>query len=144
MIAGAMQRVLEMSIDYANTRTQFGKRLGQFQAVQHMLAVMSEQVATAAAAADMARNAILPINLIALAAAKATASEAAGSVAMLAHQIHGAIGITREHSLQLYTRRLWSWRDEFGAEDEWNAIIGSDLLSGNDTPVWHKLTAVAG
>jgi acyl-CoA dehydrogenase len=57
-------------------------------------------------------------------AAKAQASHCAGIVAAIAHQLHGAIGTTEEHRLRLTTTRLWSWRDEDGAEAECFAELG--------------------
>jgi acyl-CoA dehydrogenase len=46
-------------------------------------------------------------------------------VARLAHQIHGAIGVTEEHRLRQVTLRLWSWREEYGNEAFWEARLGA-------------------
>ena len=62
-------------------------------------------------------------------AAKAQASQGAGIVAAIAHQLHGAIGTTEEHRLRLTTTRLWSWRDEDGSEAECFAELGRAALS---------------
>jgi len=61
------------------------------------------------------------------AVAKARTSEAAVKVAAIAHAVHGAIGITEEHDLQLYTRRMHEWRRAFGSESYWNRKIGEAL-----------------
>jgi acyl-CoA dehydrogenase len=64
-----------------------------------------------------------------VAAAKGRASEAAGKVAAIAQQVHGAIGITREHALHFYTTRLLSWREEFGNETEWYRLVGERAVA---------------
>ena len=60
-----------------------------------------------------------------IAAAKARIGEAVALVAGVAHQVHAAMGFTHEHTLHRSTRRLWSWRDEFGTESEWQAWVGA-------------------
>jgi acyl-CoA dehydrogenase len=57
-------------------------------------------------------------------------------VARIGHQVHGAIGFTREHSLRLVTTRLWAWRDEDGSEAEWNAEIGAAALAAGPDGLW--------
>ncbi len=133
-IAGALERAFEMTLQFANDRVQFGRSIGKFQAVQHQLAVMAENVAAARMAAEMGCDAAgaWPQPLRA-AMAKARASEAVALVAPLAHAIHGAIGITAELDLQLYTRRLHDWRADFGSERTWNLAIGHALLASGDS-----------
>jgi alkylation response protein AidB-like acyl-CoA dehydrogenase len=63
------------------------------------------------------------------AAAKSRASEAAVSVANTGHALHGAIGVTAEYDLQLYTRRLHEWRLAHGSEAWWNLKLGHAVLS---------------
>lgn len=129
-LVGAMDRTLEMTVKFANERVQFGRPIGKFQAIQHQLAVMAEQAAAARMAAQIGCDAsgFTPDRLRA-AAAKARASEAAALVAPMAHAIHGAIGITAELDLQLYTRRLHEWRADFGSERAWNRVLGQALLA---------------
>lgn len=139
-IAGAVQEVLRMTTDYAGERAQFGKTLSRFQAVQQVIAVMAGEAAAAGVAGDMAAQAWeagLPFE--AVATTKIRAGEAAGKIAAAAHQIHGAIGFTREHALQLLTRRLWSWRDEFGDEAAWSVDLGRRLVRDGG-PLWHAIT----
>ena len=141
-IAGALSRVLALSVAYAQTRVQFGRPIGKFQAVQHNLAIMAGQCAAATAAAGMAADALgsgLPPLLIG--AAKARAGEAASIAAALAHQTHGAIGFTQEYDLHHATSRLWSWRDEFGNEAEWHGVVGRAALSAGPDGLWPALTA---
>jgi alkylation response protein AidB-like acyl-CoA dehydrogenase len=50
-------------------------------------------------------------------------------VASIAHAVHGAIGVTEEYDLQLFTRRLHEWRMAHGSEAHWNPIIGRSMLA---------------
>lgn len=129
-MAGAMLRVLEATLAYANDRAQFGKAIGKFQAVQQQLSVMAEQVFAARMAAEMGCAAAgIAVQPLRAAVAKARASEAAEKVVAIAHAVHGAIGITAEFDLQLHTRRLQEWRADFGSPAFWHAQLGSALLA---------------
>ena len=141
-IAGALVELTAMTTAYAQERSQFGRPIGKFQAVQQNLAVLAAQAAAAVAAADLGAEAAADgLRLAPIAAAKARAGEAAGIGAALAHQVHGAIGFTQEHRLHLLTRRLWSWRDEFGNEVEWNRLLGAQMLAAGADGLWAALTA---
>lgn len=142
-MAGALARVLAVTVSYVQTRVQFGRPIGKFQAIQQNLAVMAGQAAAAVAAADMATRALdAGLPTLTIGAAKARAGEAASVAAGLAHQAHGAIGFTQEYALHDLTRRLWSWRDEFGNEAEWNAMVGRAALTAGADGLWPALTAV--
>ncbi|MDT7949945.1 MAG: acyl-CoA dehydrogenase family protein [Acetobacteraceae bacterium] len=145
-IAGALSRALSLSVGYAQTRVQFGRPIGKFQAIQQNLAVLAGQSAAAIAAADMAADALGKMDAgqlspMLVGAAKARAGEAASIAAGLAHQSHGAIGFTQEYDLHYATRRLWSWRDEFGNEAEWNIVVGRAALAAGAEGLWPALTA---
>ena len=141
-IAGALERITEMTVRYALDRTQFGRPIGKFQAVQQNLAVLAGQTAAAVAAADMAADAVqAQVRLLPIAAGKARCGEAAGIGAAIAHQVHGAIGFTHEHSLHFLTKRLWSWRDEFGNETVWNRYAGQHMAKLGADGYWPALTA---
>jgi alkylation response protein AidB-like acyl-CoA dehydrogenase len=71
---------------------------------------------------------------------KIRAGEAAGKVAEIAHQVHGAIGFTHEHSLHRLTRRLWSWRDEFGTESHWSRELGREVMSAGADALWPTMS----
>lgn len=133
-MAGAMQRVFGMALLHCNTREQFGKPLGKFQAIQQQLSVMAEHVlaATLAAKAGLGTGLGAP-GLHAAAMAKARTSEAAGLVAASAHAVHGAIGITEALDLGLLTRRLHEWRIAYGAEHPWHSLIGRALLDSESS-----------
>lgn len=139
-IAGCLERILELSLQYANEREQFGRAIGKFQAIQHNLAVMAGEVAAASRAADAAVDALGNDRfLLEVAAAKARIGEAAGVVAESAHQIHGAMGYTHEHQLHHFTRRVWAWRDEYGNEAFWQQRLGNHLAGLGAGRVWEFL-----
>ncbi len=139
-MAGALERTLEYGLQYANERVQFGRPIGKFQAVQHMLAICAGQVAAASAAADAAVEACAAApEEFAVSVAKARVGEAAGKAAEVAHQVLGAMGYTREHNLHYSTRRLWSWRDEFGNESYWQTRLGRAIAAKGPNALWPML-----
>jgi acyl-CoA dehydrogenase len=141
-MAGALERALEYTLLYANERVQFGRPIGKFQAIQHLLAVLAGHTAAASAAADAAVEASqLAPDEFAVAVAKSRTGEAAGKGAEIAHQVHGAMGYTREHNLHYCTRRLWSWRDEFGNETWWQTRLGHMVAAKGADALWPLLTA---
>jgi len=140
-MAGALESLLEQSVRYATERKQFGKPIGNFQAIQHNLAVLAGHVAAAGSAAEQAFVAADRGDpRRAVAAAKIRAGEAAGIGAGIAHQVHGAIGFTYEHSLHFATRRLWSWRAEFGTESVWAQVLGRAVAARGADRLWPDLT----
>ena len=143
-IAGALAHMLDATVQYALDRKQFGKPIGKFQAVQQNLAILASQTAAASAAADIAAEAVgRDLSAIAIGAAKLRCGEAAGIGANLAHAVHGAIGFTYEHSLHFFTKRLWSWRDEFGNETEWGLLLGRHIAARGPDNFWYDLTDAA-
>ncbi len=141
-IAGALESVLEQTVQYANDRTQFGQPIGKFQAIQQELARMAGEVAAAGAAVEAASRAADSRTGDAgfeMAVAKIRASEAASIVAGITHQTHGAIGFTYEHALHFATRRLWSWRAEFGSENYWAEAVGRELAGKGAQALWPDL-----
>lgn len=142
-MAGALERALEYSLQYANERVQFGRAIAKFQAIQHMLAQLAGQVAAAGAAADAALEASgLAPDDFSIAVAKARIGEAAGKGAEIAHQVHGAMGYTREHNLHYSTRRLWSWREEFGNETYWQTRLGRAVAAQGADALWPMLSGL--
>ena len=141
-MAGALDGILQQSVKYVGERRQFGRAIGSYQAIQHYLAVMAGHVAAAGIAAEHAFRAADRGDLaFDVAAAKIRAGEAAGIAAGLGHQVHGAIGFTYEHSLHFWTRRLWSWRAEFGSESAWAEELGRAVAARGADALWSDLTA---
>jgi len=134
LMAGACDRILEMTLTYANDRVQFGKPIGRLQAVQQQITEMAERVygvrmATQLGCQSRAEAAWQPQpNSAAL--AKSQASAAAVRIANVAHAVHGAIGVTQEYDLQLYTRRLYEWNRAGGGAKYWSARLGRAAFDG--------------
>jgi acyl-CoA dehydrogenase len=140
-MAGVMTAIFELTTGYAAGRTQFGRPINRFQAVQQLLARLAGEVAIAVTAARAAVDDVESGGTgLAAVAAKIRVSRSATNVARLAHQIHGAIGVTDEYELHTLTNRLWCWRDEFGTEAEWGAALTASIL-GDASGVWEMITA---
>jgi acyl-CoA dehydrogenase len=134
LLVGALERAFEITVEFANDRTQFGRPIGKFQAVQQLLSIMAEQTFAAKMAAEIgfASDGWMPDPLLA-ALAKSRSSDAAALVSAHAHAVHGAIGATEEYDLQLFTRRIQQGRTAFGSETYWNRLIGETVIaSGED------------
>lgn len=140
-IAGAMHRVLNMTIAYALEREQFGRPIAKFQAIQQQIAEQAGQTASTAAVAEAAAHASTDAPAATpIAMAKIRASESASQACAIAHQVHGAMGFTHEHMLHLSSRRMLSWRDEFGSDGHWADWLGRKLQTLGSTPLWHFIT----
>jgi hypothetical protein len=141
-IAGAICGALTLSIEYTRQRQQFGKPLASFQAIQQQLAVLAEEAAASRAAASAAaRAADRGLAKFEIASAKLRANIAAGQAASIAHQVHGAIGFTKEYDLQKFTRRLWTWRSEYGNDRHWADEIGKLAAARGADGFWPGLTS---
>lgn len=137
LMAGALESVLEMSVQYALEREQFGQPIARFQAIQQQLAVAAGETAAATKAAQSAQLALgTPLLPTEVAIAKARVGEAAGLVSEIGHQVHGAIGFAYEHVLHYRTRRLWAWRDEAGHEAEWQGRLGRAIAAEGAEALW--------
>ncbi len=142
-IAGALQRVLEVTVAYANERIQFGRPIGKFQAVQQNIARLAGEAAAANAASDLAIEAFAePSPTARIPIAKIRAGESASTGAAIAHQVHGAIGFTKECHLNFLTRRLWSWRDEFEGEAFWSAYVGRMAAATGADALWPMIVGL--
>ena len=141
-IAGALETMLEMTVRYSNERVAFEKQISKFQAVQHNLAKLAGEVASAVTAAGSAADTIA--NSASLddtvffeaAAAKVRCAEAAEKGTAIAHQVHGAIGFSMEHVLHRYTLRALAWRDDFGHESYWATELGKFVAARGADDLW--------
>jgi alkylation response protein AidB-like acyl-CoA dehydrogenase len=134
-LVGASDRMLEMSIDHARARSQFGRAIGSFQAVQQKLVEAfvgierARALTYAAAATADSATATTPEIAIAACLAKAAASEAGVNVSRAAVQVHGAIAMTVEHELHLFVRRAWMVSMQLGGHKgnyEWAAKLSAE------------------
>lgn len=121
-MVGAGNAVTDRTIEYVKGRRQFGRPIGAFQVIQHYMADMATKVKSAKHLADRAAWALSADIDSAMASrivsqAKWSANTLMHDIVWKAHQSHGAIGFTWEHDLHLYTRRVLSWRADFGDSD---------------------------
>ena len=141
-IAGSLETMLEISVNYSNERVAFEKKISKFQAVQHNLARLAGESAAALAAATSAADAFASRAIskdaafLEAASAKIRCSEAAEKAAAIAHQVHGAIGFTIEHILHRYTLRSLAWRDDFGSESYWAVELGQRVAANGADELW--------
>lgn len=141
MMTGALERVAAVTVDYANERHQFGKAIATFQAVaQHLVKLTAEtqlvMMALSTTTAALSRGEAA----YEVAAFKAIAGEGASVVSARSHQSHGAIGMTQEYVLHQLTRRLWSWREEYGSTGFWRAEVGRIAALAGSVGVWRLVT----
>jgi acyl-CoA dehydrogenase len=141
LISGALARVSELTVRYTGERQQFGRPIARFQAVQTHLVTIAEEAHLAGLATEVAASNARPEpGFFDVAAAKAAASEAATIAARASHQAHGAIGMTKEYELGQLSRRLWSWRDEFGSERYWSRELGRQLAEAGADELWPRIS----
>jgi alkylation response protein AidB-like acyl-CoA dehydrogenase len=116
-MTGGMQRLLEITVEYAKTRKQFGRAIGEFQAVQHQCADMLVYTESSRSAAYYAAYAIqegIPEAILAVSVAKTYASDAYREVGNRAIQVHGGMGFTWENDAHLFYRRAKASEVAFG------------------------------
>ncbi|WP_214367270.1 acyl-CoA dehydrogenase family protein [Pseudonocardia sp. H11422] len=142
LMVGSLRRVLDLTVRYAGEREQFGRPIGRFQAVQQQIAALAGAVEQARAITELAVETLEQDNSSAdvVMAAKICAGHAASVAIAVGHQVHGAIGFTTEHELHLHTRRLMSWRDEYGSESEWSGELGARVTGAGPGGLWNLLT----
>lgn len=150
-IIGALDAAAEAAVAHTRDRVQFGRPLSKFQAVQHSLASVAGEIERARASVELAVAAAQDYGFdhaatdYAVTVAKVAVGGAVDAVTPIAHQLHGAIGVTIEHPLWLATMRARSWADEFGTptqyarklgrmtlaaargDDAWDTIVGADV-----------------
>jgi alkylation response protein AidB-like acyl-CoA dehydrogenase len=129
-MCGGAQKVLEMSVEYAKVREQFGRPIGSFQAIQHKCANMLVEVESSKSATYYAAWAVandVPEAPLAAAMAKAYTSDAYRHTAGEGIQIHGGIGFTWEHDMHLYFKRAKSSEVTFG-DAVWNRELVAQLI----------------
>jgi acyl-CoA dehydrogenase len=142
--AGALQTILSLSTQYAQERVAFGKPISKFQAVQHNLARLAGEASAAMMAAGSAADTLSQaqpsaygdVEFLEAASARIRSAEAATEGSAIAHQVFGAIGVTKEHVLHRFTLRLLSWRDDFGNESQWALDLGNRIAARGADELW--------
>jgi len=140
---GALKKIFELTIEHANTRVQFGKRIGSFQMNKNNLTIMAESIKQAEVMTfnciDSLRDNFEQQDYFELMVAKLKVCEAISTATPIAHQIHAAMGFTQEHILHYYTRKLWSLREEYQSESYWSQEISRFVL-GKEKNLWEIVT----
>jgi acyl-CoA dehydrogenase len=146
-ITGAMEAALALSIRYVSDRKQFGRTLASNQAIQHALAIATEEAALATVAADIALSAVIAEGLDAprvgamIDAAVVVTGESVSRVHEVVHQVHGAIGFTRDYPLHRFTTSMVRWRDELGSELASAERLGDAVMRAGG--LWQAVTDLA-
>jgi alkylation response protein AidB-like acyl-CoA dehydrogenase len=144
-LSAALQRSAQLTVDFANTRVQFGQPIARFQAVQTFLVRLASEAQRVAVLVDAALAAAGEADDLArafdvIAGARTLAGEAAIVSARVAHQVHGAIGVTMEYPLQRYTRRLWQLSLADGGTESWARAVGARACR-TELGAWELITS---
>ena len=137
-LLGAIETATALTAEHVATRHQFGKPLIAFQAVSHALAEMAtERDLSYAVVLEALERPTLGTAL----AARSVSARAATRTAAIAHQLHGAMGLTQEHALHRFSRRLWAWRDADEPARLVDQRLGELVLEGSeDSQLWALIT----
>ncbi len=139
-MSGAIEKAYILTIRYSKEREQFGRPIHRFQLVQQHIALLAGEAALTDASVDNMITALAEAreeNEVAF--ARLRIDETSKLVATSAHQVHAAIGVTHEHSLHHYTRRLWAWRDEGYTSLYWKQQLAEILLQSKGD-LWSLMT----
>ncbi|MBD31715.1 MAG: acyl-CoA dehydrogenase [Acidimicrobiaceae bacterium] len=141
LMAGAIEKMSQLTVSYTNDRVQFGRPVAKFQAVQQHLVWGAQDAALARMVAETAaREATRGFAQFEIAAAKLVANQAAARATKACHQAHGAMGMTQEYPLHHLSRRLWSWRKEYGGDAEWSKWLGKIAVSQGADQLYPLIT----
>ncbi|MCV7367063.1 acyl-CoA dehydrogenase [Mycolicibacterium duvalii] len=141
-VCAALDGALASSIEHTRSREQFGRPLTKFQAVQHLLADMAAKAALARTATEAALATAVESDWSAtqleflVAVARSCAGHAASVVVRHAHQLHGAIGTTKEHRLHEFTRAALAWRSEFGTVRDFDEQLTRLAIGAGPGKLW--------
>jgi acyl-CoA dehydrogenase len=143
-LAGAMRGAYNKTRDHVREREQFGGPLIKIPAVASALANFKTQLllaetAVARAVDSLGDNGEYP-DTASVAAARIVTASGATEAARLAHQLHGAMGVTEEGGLHRLSTRLWAWQDAVTSERAWSIELGELAVAGGEEDVWSVLT----
>lgn len=140
-VCGALDGAVESTARHVSERIQFGRPLAKFQAVQHAVADAAAETALARAATQAAVDEAVAGDFLAdgltvsIAAARSCAGHASSLVVRTAHQLHGALGTTREHALHLVTVPALAWINEYGTVAEFDRVLTRAALAAERGPL---------
>lgn len=137
-IVGALDAAAALTVNHTRERVQFGRPLSAFQSVQQSLAGMAGEIERARAAVELAVVTAAEQGFdsadtdYAVMVAKVAVGRAVGPATTTAHQLHGAIGVTREHPLWLFTLRAQGWAEDYGTTTQYARRLGRLALAAED------------
>ncbi|GAA1754417.1 acyl-CoA dehydrogenase family protein [Aeromicrobium alkaliterrae] len=142
----AMNSAVTSSVEHVHEREQFGRRLSKFQVVQHLVAEAAAESALAQAATENALTAVVQngfsdsSSTMAIATARTCVGHAVASVVRTTHQLHGALGTTREHRLRQFTMPALTWRNDYGSVRFWEDTLARAALGRQGSDLWALIT----
>lgn len=144
-VCAALDRAVQMSVEHVASRIQFGRPLAKFQAIQNLVADAAAEAALARAATEAALSTAVDSDWAAasldfrIATARSCAGHAASVVTRHVHQVHGAIGTTREHRLHEVTRAALAWRSEYGSVRSWDERVAALAATAGAQSLWRLI-----
>ncbi|MDF3305281.1 acyl-CoA/acyl-ACP dehydrogenase [Rhodococcus sp. T2V] len=145
-LVGAVRGAYELTREYVKTREQFGAPLIKIPAVAGSLATIRTKVLEGEAALESALSAWpgeFSGSATPIFSARVVAARCATETARLAHQLHGAMGVTSEYPLHRFTVKLWAWRDAGLPETEWARLVARSAVERGEEWVWTELAVVS-
>lgn len=145
-VCAALDCAIAASVEHVMSRIQFGRPLAKFQAIRNLIADAAAEAAVARSATEAALHTALETGWLTdhldfqIAVARSCAGHAASAVTRHAHQVHGAIGTTREHRLHEWTRAALAWRSENGSVHFWDRKVAAAAAEAGRTGVWALIT----
>ncbi|MDN4504930.1 MULTISPECIES: acyl-CoA dehydrogenase family protein [Dietzia] len=139
---GAAEGMLDSAVAHTTQRNQFGRPLSRFQSVQNLVVDIAAETVLARAAVDQAVADALttdlggPLSGFRVAAARSVVSQALAVAVRNAHQVHGAMGTTHEHTLHRLTLPALQWRGEFGSATFWESLLADAAVDGGMDGAW--------
>jgi acyl-CoA dehydrogenase len=146
-LLGSAYGAYDLTRRYVTERKQFGAPLIEIPAVSAAVAQMAVRIRHAESAVERAIELCTQASVPALrrfgavASARVATAGMATLVARTAHQLHGAVGVTREYDLHRHTRKLWAWRDADEPEHAWSGRLGAMALAVDETTLWNHVLA---
>ncbi|MBL3668080.1 hypothetical protein JL475_19200 [Streptomyces sp. M2CJ-2] len=148
-MTGAMEAALDLVVAYANERVQFGRPVGRFQAVQHLVVGIAAEVSLARAATNAAAQSVMvrgwddEHTRFLVAVARSGVGHASSLVVRSAHQVLGAIGTTAEHPLHRLTKPVLAWRADFGSMREWDVRLTESAVRAGSAGLWERVAPLS-
>ncbi|UVE97017.1 acyl-CoA dehydrogenase [Dietzia sp. B32] len=139
---GAAEGMLDSAVAHTTQRNQFGRPLARFQSVQNLVVDIAAETVLARAAVDQAVADALttdlagPLSGFRVAVARSVVSQALAVAVRNAHQVHGAMGTTHEHTLHRLTLPALQWRGEFGSATFWESLLADAAVAGGMDGAW--------